>query len=45
MILDRSAREAAQHGLAHQLRSIEGIQRTIQGRSVSLCHGDQGAAK
>ncbi|MFJ2029016.1 ElyC/SanA/YdcF family protein [Streptosporangium sp. NPDC087985] len=31
VILDRAAREAAQHGLAHQLRSIEGIQRTIQG--------------
>lgn len=30
MILDRAAREAAQHGLAHQLRSIEGIQRTHQ---------------
>lgn len=31
MILDRAAREAAQHGLAHRLRSIKGIQRTIQG--------------
>ncbi|MEZ7129721.1 ElyC/SanA/YdcF family protein [Nonomuraea sp. AD125B] len=31
VILDRAAREAAQHGLAHQLRSIEGIQRTHQG--------------
>ncbi|MGP3959578.1 ElyC/SanA/YdcF family protein [Nonomuraea sp. 3N208] len=33
MILDHAAREAAQHGLAHQLRSIEGIQRTIQGET------------
>ena len=30
MVLDRAAREAA-HGLAHQLRSIEGIQRSIEG--------------
>lgn len=35
MILDRAAREAAQHGLAHQLRSIEGIQRTTQ-REIRL---------
>ncbi|MBB5777399.1 hypothetical protein [Nonomuraea jabiensis] len=45
MFLDRAAREAAQHGLAHQLRSIEGIQRTIQ-REIRLpLPGDQGAAK
>ncbi|WP_211264100.1 hypothetical protein [Streptosporangium amethystogenes] len=30
LILDRAAREAAQHGLAHQLRSIEGIQGEIR---------------
>ncbi|WP_246064550.1 ElyC/SanA/YdcF family protein [Nonomuraea longispora] len=36
MILDRAAREAAQHGLAHQLRSIEGIQQTIQRENERL---------
>lgn len=30
MILDRAAHEAALHGLAHQARSIEGIQRIFQ---------------
>ncbi|MFC5828091.1 hypothetical protein [Nonomuraea insulae] len=45
MILDRAAREAAQHGLTHQLRSIEGIQRTTAGETRHPRHGDQGAAK
>lgn len=45
VILDRAAREAAQHGLAHQLRSIEGIQRTIQGEIRLPLHGDQGATE